>query len=157
MASLKIELISVGTRPPDWLRDGIEKYAFRMRRECQFLITEIKTAPRFKKSVNLSKEDESRGLLANVSSSARVIAMDSQGKNWSTLQFAGKLAVWSQETNHFQFLIGGPDGLTGDCLNKANEVWSLSKLTFPHFMVRLLLTEQVYRALMINSGHPYHK
>ena len=157
MASLKIELIAVGTRPPGWLQEGVEQYAIRIRREYQFLITEIKTAPRNNKNVDLLKEHECKALLANVSSSAHVIAMDIEGKSWSTEQFAGKLGAWSEQESHLQFLIGGPNGLAKRCLEEASEIWSLSNLTFPHFLVRLLLAEQVYRALMLNSGHPYHK
>ena len=157
MAMLKIELIAVGTKPPSWVVDGIEHYASRLRKESRFLTTEVKTAPRRKNSVISLKEDESKALLAAISSAAYVIALDKDGKSWSTKQFAGKLESWSQQTNHLQFLIGGPDGLASVCLNKASEVWSLSNLTFPHFLVRVLLAEQVYRALMVNSGHPYHK
>ena len=157
MVLLKIELIVVGTKPPGWVVDGIENYAARLRKESHFLMTEVKTAPRRKNSVNSLKEDESKPVLAAISSAACVIALDKGGKSWSTKQFAGKLETWSQQTNHFQFLVGGPDGLAGVCLNKASEVWSLSKLTFPHFMVRVLLAEQIYRALMVNAGHPYHK
>ena len=154
---LKIELIAVGTNPPGWVVEGIEHYASRLRGECHFLMTEVKTAPRRKKPLNSLKNDEGKAVLAAISSAARVIALDKEGKNWSTEQFAGKLEVWSQQTNHFQFLIGGPDGLASACLKKASEIWSLSKLTFPHLMVRVLLAEQIYRALMVNVGHPYHK
>ena len=157
MSSLKIELIAVGTRIPRWMQEGIEYYSTRMRKECQFLMTEIQTTARGNKPVDLVKEDESKALLLNVSPYAYSIAMDRGGKNWSTEQFAGKLESWSQQTNHFQFLIGGPDGLGSRCLSEANEIWSLSKLTFPHLMARLLVVEQVYRALMFNAGHPYHK
>jgi 23S rRNA (pseudouridine1915-N3)-methyltransferase len=129
-----------------------------MKRDCRFEISEIKTADRKKNSnVSVYKEEESRSIKAAVSNSARVIAMDPTGKMWSTEQLAKKLEDWSQMTNHFQFIIGGPDGLATDCLTDADEVWSLSKLTFPHFLVRVLLAEQIYRALMINANHPYHK
>lgn len=155
---LKIELIAVGTRPPAWVLSGIDDYASRLKRDCRFSITEVKTADRKKpQSVDVFKAEEAKALLAAVDGSARVVAMDRSGKNWSTEQFAGKLEDWSQQTNHFQFLIGGPDGLADACLERANETWSLSKLTYPHFLVRVLLAEQIYRALMVNAGHPYHK
>jgi 23S rRNA (pseudouridine1915-N3)-methyltransferase len=132
---LKIELIAVGTKPPAWVLAGIDHYTSRMKRECAFAITEIKTADRGR-----SNSVENRG-----------------GKNWSTEELAGKLQDWSRETNHFQFLVGGPDGLAPECLGAASDRWSLSKLTFPHFLVRVMLAEQLYRALMVNAGHPYHK
>ena len=154
---LKIELIAVGTRPPSWVLEGIDQYVSRLKRECNFLITEIKTAERKNQSVETLKADEGKALLDAVSPSAHVIALDRSGKNWSTEQFAGKLQDWSQQTNHFQFLIGGPDGLAQVCLARADEKWSLSNLTFPHMLVRVMLAEAVYRAMMVNAGHPYHK
>ena len=155
---LKIELVAVGTKPPAWVLDGIQQYTSRLTRECRFSITEIRTSDRKKpKSVNSLKNEEGKALLAAVSDSARVIVLDRAGKDWSTEKFAGKLQDWSQLTNHFQFLVGGPDGLATECLERADEVWSLSKLTYPHFLVRVMLAEQIYRALMVNAGHPYHK
>ena len=137
---------------------GVDQYESRLTRECKFSITEIRTVDRKKsQSVDALKDEEGKAILAAISGSARVIALDKAGKNWSTEQFAGKLQDWSQLTNHFQFLIGGPDGLSDICLQRAEETWSLSKLTYPHFLVRVMLVEQIYRALMVNAGHPYHK
>jgi len=96
-------------------------------------------------------------MLKVIDRNARVIALDVSGRNWSTEQLASKFVNWSQMTNHFQFLVGGPDGLAKTCLDRADETWSLSKLIFPHFLVRVLLAEQVYRVLMLNANHPYHK
>lgn len=155
---LKLELIAVGTRPPGWVLQGIEQYASRMTRHCHFEINEVRTSDRKKpQSVAGHQTEEARAISTRVSKSARVIAMDSSGKNWSTEEFAGKLEDWSQHTNHFQFIIGGPDGLAKECLQQADNIWSLSNLTFPHFLVRVLLAEQIYRALMVNTHHPYHK
>ena len=155
---LKIELIAVGTKPPGWVQSGIDHYASRMKRECGFSITEIKTADRSRtNSVENYKAEEGRHLMSAVAPAARVIALDRGGKNWSTEELAGKLQDWSRETNHFQFLVGGPDRLAPECLGAASDKWSLSNLTFPHFLVRVILAEQLYRALMVNAGHPYHK
>lgn len=137
---------------------GIEQYSSRLQRDCRFDILEIKTSDRKKKqSVAIHQEDEARLIGSHLNAGARVIAMDSRGKIWSTAQLAGKVEAWSQQTNHFQFVIGGPDGLADVILNRADEIWSLSNLTFPHFLVRVLLAEQVYRALMLNAKHPYHR
>lgn len=155
---LKIDLVAVGTRPPSWVVQGIEQYSSRLQRDCRFDILEIKTSDRKKKqSVAIHQEDEARLIGSHLNAGARVIAMDSRGKIWSTAQLAGKVEAWSQQTNHFQFVIGGPDGLADVILNRADEIWSLSNLTFPHFLVRVLLAEQVYRALMLNAKHPYHR
>ena len=137
---------------------GIEQYSSRLKRDCRFDILEIKTSDRKKKqSVTIHQEDEAKLIGSHINVGARVIAMDSRGKIWSTTQLADKVAAWSQQTNHFQFVIGGPDGLADGILNSADEIWSLSNLTFPHFLVRVLLAEQIYRALMLNAKHPYHR
>jgi 23S rRNA (pseudouridine1915-N3)-methyltransferase len=129
-----------------------------MKRDCRFQLLEVKTSDRKRKqSVATHQEDEARLIGSHLSSGARVIAMDSRGKIWSTEQLASKVEAWSQQTNHFQFVIGGPDGLSDVIINRADEIWSLSNLTFPHFLVRVLLAEQIYRALMLNANHPYHK
>ena len=129
-----------------------------MKRDCRFQILEIKTSDRKKKqSVATHQADEAQLIGSHLNAGARVIAMDSRGKIWSTEQLAGKVETWSQQTNHFQFVIGGPDGLAEVILNRADEIWSLSNLTFPHFLVRVLLAEQIYRALMLNANHPYHR
>ena len=155
---LKIDLVAVGTRAPSWVVQGIEQYSSRMKRDCRFEILEIKTSDRKKKQpVAIHQEDEARLIGNHLNSGARVIAMDSRGKLWSTGQFAAKVEAWSQQTNHFQFVIGGPDGLAEEILNRSDEIWSLSNLTFPHFLVRVLLAEQLYRALMLNANHPYHR
>ena len=155
---LKIDLVAVGTRPPAWVVQGIEHYSSRMKRDCRFEILEIKTSDRKKKQPDaIHRKVEAKFIDSHLNSGARVIAMDISGKIWSTVQLAGKLEAWSQQTNHLQFVIGGPDGLAGVILDRADEVWSLSNLTFPHFLVRVLLAEQVYRALMLNANHPYHR
>jgi len=155
---LKIDLVAVGTRPPSWVVQGIEQYSSRMKRDCRFEILEIKTSDRKKNQpVAIHRKGEAKLICSHLNSGARVIAMDSSGKIWSTRQLAGKLEAWSQQTNHLQFVIGGPDGLADVILNRADEIWSLSNLTFPHFLVRVLLAEQVYRALMLNANHPYHR
>ncbi len=155
---LRVELVAVGTKPPSWVAEGIEQYVSRMRRECHFDIREIKTSDRNKKlTVSAHQEAEADSILDALQTSARVIALDSRGRNWSTEQLAAKIENWSQITSHLQFVIGGPDGLSDRVLTRADETWSLSALTFPHFLVRVLLSEQIYRALMVNANHPYHK
>jgi 23S rRNA (pseudouridine1915-N3)-methyltransferase len=155
---LKIDLVAVGTRAPAWVVQGIEQYSSRMKRDCRFEILEIKTSDRKKKQpVAIHQEHEAKLIDSHLDSSARVIAMDSRGTIWSTGRLAEKVEAWSLQTNHFQFLIGGPDGLAEVILNRADEIWSLSNLTFPHLLVRVLLAEQIYRALMLNANHPYHR
>ncbi len=155
---LRVDVLAVGTRAPVWVQQGVDEYAKRLGRDVNFNTVEIKVADRKKKQpVDTYQEEEGKGLLAKVDSGARVVALDRSGKSWSTEQLAEKLEDWSQLTNHLQFMIGGPDGLAKKCLEASDDVWSLSSLTFPHFLVRVLLAEQIYRAMMINAHHPYHK
>ena len=153
---LKVEVISVGTRPPAWVQAGVDHYVARMGRKCRFAVREIKTSDRnTKMSTTAHKNAEAQLILKALRPSARVVALDAGGGNWSTGQLAANIARWSQQTSHLQFITGGPDGLAESVLGRADELWSLSALTFPHFLVRVLLCEQIYRALMLNANHPY--
>ncbi len=96
-------------------------------------------------------------MLALIKPDARVIALDSRGVNWSTEVLASNVQKWTRTTSHLQLLVGGPDGLSDECVARADDLWSLSKLTFPHFVVRVLLAEQIYRAWAVINHHPYHK
>lgn len=154
---LKVELIAVGTRSPAWVSEAVEEYSRRMK-DCTFSIREIRPADRRKpRGVDAWKAEEAALILNALVAGARVIAMDLSGRHWSTEQLAGKIENWKLEASHLQFLVGGPDGLDAACLSRADEVWSLSHLTFPHQLVRVILAEQIYRALSFIANHPYHK
>ncbi len=155
---LRVDLVAVGTRPPSWVQQGVDQYVSRLQRQCRFTTIEIRTANRKRtQPVAHYQEQESKAILAAIESGAKVVAMDRSGKNWSTEQVAKNISDWSQFTNHLQFIIGGPDGLAKRCISASDEIWSLSNLTFPHFLVRVMLAEQIYRAMMLNANHPYHK
>lgn len=96
-------------------------------------------------------------MLAHVKPGALVVALDKDGKQMSTQQLAASIESWRQEFNRMQIMIGGPDGLSKECLETAARTWSLSVLTFPHFVVRILVAEQLYRAWSVLNNHPYHK
>lgn len=157
-----IELLAAGVKPPAWIEEGVAEYRKRLPRDWRLEIREIPVARRGSKTqkgaaLERLKDEEGRRMLDALQSGARVVALDLTGAIWSTETLAGKFNTWTHEYSHVHFLIGGPDGLSRDCLNRADDVWSLSKLTFPHFVVRLLLAEQIYRAWAICNGHPYHK
>ena len=154
---LNLEVIAIGTKPPGWIAEGIAEYGTRVTREAKFGIVEIPTAKRRNNAVSVNQREEGEAIAAKLDAGARVVALDPGGKLWSTEQLAERLENWSLQTNHIQFIIGGPDGLSGEILQRSDERWSLSHLTFPHFLVRVLIAEQLYRALMLNMGHPYHK
>ena len=155
---MKIELIAVGTRAPDWVTAGFAEYQKRMPRECELTLNEVSVAKRKSNtSVAQLKEMEGAQMLDRIKPRSHVVALDVKGKGWSTEQLADKLKRWMSEAPSVSLLVGGPDGLSEGCMARADESWSLSALTFPHFLVRVILAEQLYRAVSIINNHPYHR
>lgn len=155
---MNIEVLAAGTKPPAWMATGIAEYQQRLPRDWQFTFKDIPVAKRNKgEPVGKAIKAEGERMLAAVAKDSVVVALDRKGQNWSTEELASNLQNWRLEVGKIQILIGGPDGLAKECLAVANKSWSLSKLTFPHFLVRLMLAEQVYRAWSVINGHPYHK
>jgi len=155
---LKIELLAAGTRSPEWIETGVAEYRKRMPRECALELTEIAVAKRVKNdSIERFKLEEEKRFRQKLTPGARIVALNSGGKIWSTTELSKRLEVWKDNFRHVQMLIGGPDGLSRGCLDEADEIWSLSNLTFPHFLVRVLVAEQLYRAWSLLNNHPYHR
>jgi len=155
---MQINLIAVGTRMPGWVSDGYNEYARRMPRECALTLTEIPPGRRSKaQPVARAVQEEGSRMLAALGERQRVIALDVTGRAWSTEQLAGALREWLQGGADVSLLVGGPDGLSAECLARAGQHWSLSPLTLPHPLVRVLLAEQLYRAWTLVNGHPYHR
>lgn len=155
---MQINLITVGTRMPNWVDEGYREYARRMPRECSLVLNEIPLAQRSKsQAVERAVKDEGKRMLAALSERQLVVALDVKGRSWSTEQLAQQLDGWMQDGRDISLLVGGPDGLATECLQRAGQTWSLSALTLPHPLVRVLLAEQLYRAWSLNSGHPYHR
>jgi 23S rRNA (pseudouridine1915-N3)-methyltransferase len=153
-----IRVIAVGTRMPAWVESGIAEYRKRLPPEIQFDIREIALAQRGKNAdLVRAMQQEGEGMLAAIGARDHVIALDVKGKTFSTEQFATQLAQWQQQGDAVSILVGGPDGLAPACLERAQQRWSLSALTLPHPLVRVLFAEQLYRAWSINSNHPYHR
>ena len=150
---MRIRLVSIGTRPPRWVQEGYAEYARRLPRECPLELVEV--AP--EKGSSARKTREGRRLLDRVGRGDLVIALDPGGTLWSTEQLARRLARWMQEGRTLSLLIGGADGLACECLERAAVHWSLSPLTFPHMLVRILVAEQLYRACSWIRNHPYHR
>jgi 23S rRNA (pseudouridine1915-N3)-methyltransferase len=155
---MRFKIIAVGTRMPSWVEEGYQDYAKRLPRDFSVEAVELPLGPRGKgSSVAKAIAKEGEAMLAAIPKGDRVIALDVQGKPWSTEQLADKLSGWSMEGSHYSILIGGPDGLAPECLARADAKWSLSALTLPHPLVRIVLIEQLYRAWSILNRHPYHK
>lgn len=156
---MRIHLIAVGTRMPQWIQEGYFEYAKRLPKECRLQLKEIPLRKREKgeNSSNQLIELEGRQMLAAVPKGAYMIALDKEGHEWSTEQLTQNLDRWLQSGWDLALLIGGPEGLAGNCLKQAQQCWSLSRLTFPHPLVRVIVAEQIYRAWSLLQGHPYHR
>ncbi|HPF58870.1 MAG TPA: 23S rRNA (pseudouridine(1915)-N(3))-methyltransferase RlmH [Candidatus Competibacteraceae bacterium] len=155
---MKIHLLAVGIRMPDWIKTGYAEYAGRLPRECQLNLIEIPAGKRSTRA-DLPRLVRAEGerLLAAIPASSRVIALDERGREWGTAELAGQLAGWLQEGCNLSLLIGGPDGLDAACRDRAEHLWSLSRLTLPHPLVRIVVAEQLYRAWSLLHNHPYHR
>lgn len=155
---MNIHLIAVGTRMPDWVIKGYDEYTRRMPRECSVKLVEIAPGHRGKNAnINKAISDEGERMLAAIPKGALVVALDERGKPWSTRQLSQQLDGWMHEGCDIALLVGGPDGLAQPCLELARNKWSLSALTLPHPLVRIVLAEQLYRAWSLLNGHPYHR
>ena len=155
---LRLSLLTASNRQPAWVDDGAADYAKRLRGRCTL---EIKTLPLARRTASTPVEraiaDEGDRLLAAIPSGAHVVALDEDGKLWSTKDLAAKLAAWMRVGAPVFFLIGGPDGLSLDCAKRANERWCLSPLTLPHGLAKVVAAEALYRAWSLLENHPYHR
>lgn len=155
---MRISVLSVGRRMPGWVDAGFREYAKRMPRECALNLVEIDPVTRGK-GVPTARACRLEGerLLKALPKGARVIALDVRGHAWGTEELGGQLRRWLADGADLALLVGGADGLSEDCLARAEQRWSLSPLTFPHQLVRVILAEQLYRAWTLTRGHPYHR
>ncbi|MEJ6772829.1 MAG: 23S rRNA (pseudouridine(1915)-N(3))-methyltransferase RlmH [Porticoccaceae bacterium] len=155
---MKLRILAVGTRMPDWVEAGCHEYGKRMPPELRIQAIEIPLGSRGKNQPAAKAiEAESQALLKAMGERDFVVALDVLGKPMSTEKLAAQLSNWQMEGRDISLLIGGPDGLSADCLARADMRWSMSDLTLPHPLVRIVLMEQLYRAWTINANHPYHR
>lgn len=154
---MKIRLLTVGTKMPEWVDSGFKEYSKRMPPELRVELIEVPIGVRGRNPSTQPKENQGRALLKHIGQQDFVVALEVLGKSQSTEALAGQLENWQMSGQDLCLLIGGPDGLSADCLARANLKWSLSDLTLPHPMVRILVMEQLYRAWTINTNHPYHR
>ncbi len=154
---MHINLIAIGKNLPDWVNTGFKEYAKRLKGGITLSLTELPLIKRSKNSnIDKIKQQEGEKLLAAAANSY-IIALDEHGKTWNTIELSKQLQHWRENYSNISLLIGGPDGLSSECLTKANTKWSLSQLTLPHGLVRVIVAEQIYRANSILAGHPYHR
>jgi len=159
---LKLHILAIGHKPPDWVVAGFEDYARRMPREARIQLTEIKPAPRSRQAPSAAAvarilEAEKSRLVAALPPGCVRIALDERGKPLSTADLARRLTAWMQGGRDVAFLIGSADGLDQELKADADLLLSLSAMTLPHAMVRVLLAEQLYRAMSMIQNHPYHR
>ena len=155
---MDLTVIAIGTRMPTWVQDGWSEYARRFSGGLGLKLREIPMARRGRNAnVAALQHAEGEALAAAAPAGHRVVAMDERGRQWSTIELAKRLEDWMRDERGVCFLVGGPDGLTRPCRERAHDVWSLGPLVLPHPLVRVILAEQLYRAWTITQNHPYHR
>lgn len=155
---MRIHLLAVGQRMPGWIESGYTEFAQRLPPECRLELKQIVPGDRGKgRDPERVMVVEGERLLSALPKSARVIALDEHGQAWSSVELSGQMQAWMQDGRDVALLVGGADGLAPAVKARAESLWSLSNLTLPHALVRVLVAEQVYRAWSILKNHPYHR
>lgn len=146
---------------PEWINAGFDDYARRMPREMLLALTELKPEPRSDKpsvgDIARILEQEAQRIEAALPKTGMTVVLDETGNTVTTGQLAGKITRWREDGRDVTFVIGGADGSAARLKNSADWLWSLSPLTLPHGLVRVVLAEQLYRAMSILGNHPYHR
>lgn len=143
---------------PDWVSRGFNEYADRLPRHLLLELVEVPAVPRTKSTdVTRARREEGVRLLNRLKGNSRVVALTEEGSSLSTRRLSVVVSQWMGAARDASILIGGADGLSNECLDRADECWSLSALTFPHPLVRVIIAEQLFRACSILSNHPYHR
>lgn len=154
---MKIKLIAVGKRMPNWIKIATEEYTKRLPKYIKFNLLEISSSFINKNNIEKHKKDEEQKILAAILPNSLVIVLDERGKSLDSLLLSNKLQKWIDKQQHISLIIGGANGLSDSLKKKASEVWSLSKMTLPHGLARVIIVEQIYRAFSIINKHPYHR
>ena len=155
---MQIQLLAVGNKMPAWVSEGYQEYERRFTNECKLSLHEITQQKRSKKAdTRRVTEQEGEALLAAIPRGNRIVTLEVKGKPWTTQQLAQQLEGWQMDGRDVSLLIGGPEGLSPACLAAADQRWSLSPLTLPHPLVRVIVAESLYRAWSLNNNHPYHR
>ena len=155
---MRFHIIAIGHRRAGWEQDGFREYARRMPPELSVELHEIAPSKRTKRdSPQRHVADEASRLIAAIPGGARVVALDERGAAWTTRELANRIEHWMLDGRDLALLIGGADGLAPACIEAAEHRWSLSPLTLPHGLARIVVAEQLYRVSTILRRHPYHR
>lgn len=143
---------------PNWVEQGFNEYIRRFPPDMPVQLTEI-TAGKRGKNADIGRilKKEGESMLAAIPKGNRVVTLEVTGRPWTTAQLAEQLQSWQMDGRDVSLLVGGPEGLAPECISAAEQRWSLSALTMPHPLVRIVLTESLYRAWSLNNNHPYHR
>ncbi len=155
---MRIRLLAVGQKMPDWVTEGYQEYAKRLQDDVRLELVEIAAAKRGRTAeADRWRAQEAEGLRQAIHPTDRVVALEVEGKPWTTEALSREMANWLQGGRNISLLVGGPDGLEPTLSAGADQRWSLSPLTLPHPLVRIVVAEQLYRAWTLLKGHPYHR
>lgn len=155
---MRIHLITATNRQPAWVQTAYDEYARRLRGNVTLELRELPLARRTRTTtVQKAANDEAERMLSLIPKSSYVVALAETGKSWTTAQLADQLSFWMGLGQPVSLLVGGPDGLGRPCIERAQMHWSISPLTLPHGLVRVMVAEALYRAWSLLEGHPYHR
>lgn len=156
---MRIAIVAVGTRMPDWVDTACGEYLKRLSRDLRIDVVEVRAEPRTGSATSRETlvSAEAVRIEAAIPQGVRRVALDERGRAVTTRELADRLRGWMEDGRDATLLIGGPDGLAKRLLTGADETLSLSKLTLPHALARVVLVEQLYRAMSVLKGHPYHR
>ena len=155
---MRIHLLALGTRMHKWVEQGFDDYAKRLPRECKLQLVEVHTPNQLRqKSATERLRAEADLIRARLPKRAHIVALDERGRAWKSTELAQQLGRWLELGSDIAMLVGSADGLDDQLKDEAQQLWSLSPLTLPHGMARVLVAEQLYRAWSILNNHPYHR
>ncbi len=154
---MRVTLVAVGQRMPAWVSEGYAEYSKRLRARLPLELVEIPAARRGSGDVARAMAEEGNRLLAAIRPQDHAVALDERGTVRTSLELSQWLARRMQAGKDLVFLVGGADGFAPEVLKRCDERWSLSSLTLPHALVRIVFAEQLYRAVTLLDGHPYHR
>ncbi|MGY5450012.1 23S rRNA (pseudouridine(1915)-N(3))-methyltransferase RlmH [Agarivorans sp. MS3-6] len=155
---MKIQLVAVGTKMPAWVETAYQEYSRRFPKDMPLELIEVNAGKRGKNAdIKRILDKEGEATLAVIPKGNRVVTLEVTGKPWTTPQLAQQLDAWKMDGRDVSLLIGGPEGLAPSCIKIAEQRWSLSALTLPHPMVRVIVAETLYRAWSVTANHPYHR
>ena len=155
---MQIQVINVAQKMPDWVEAGCADYARRLPRELGLsLVTVPLASARSQQSAASRRDREATQILTKLRPGSLSIALDDAGKSWTSADWAAQLQRWMNDYTQVNLIIGGPDGLSAQCLEACQQRVSLGRMTMPHTLVKVVLLEQLYRAWSIHQGHPYHR